>query len=84
MQWQNSGDDLSSYYLPIRTKQRRGEMDNIEISGETYRWFYEERDGSHWYIPSNAREGHRVKGYRFTLEELKENFGVQPKIVISR
>jgi len=58
-------------------------MDHIEISGEMYRWFYEERDGSHWYIPNNAKEGHCVKGYRFTLEELKENFGVQPKIVIS-
>lgn len=52
-------------------------MKDIVINGKKYRWLYKERDGSHWYIPKNSKDGgFNVKGYLLTQEELKSKYGI--------
>lgn len=29
-------------------------MESIKVGRKKYRWLYEERDGTHWYVPASG------------------------------
>ena len=35
-------------------------MKDIRVNGELYQWYYEERDGSNWYIPKKSGDKNKA------------------------